>query len=440
MDQDHGLLTEASEPVQGDSPLAVSSRRRALDRLRSALSTCEPGHPILITGEPGAGKTWLANQLVRFLPPSWHKAAVDLTRSMTALDFLQLIGHSARLPLSDSLGTARTRLHSFLHDDDVDGKRWLLVIDDAHHGSPLVWDEIRAIVNQSGRRGGFAALVVLGDTELVRSVASRGLRGFASTVRLHLHLPPLDADEARDLLKFMGHDHIAGDRAVEELHRDARGNASGLLYLAQSRRRSLSELSPDQTSRDARFAWPRPVGPPVTSSPGHDEPEKLDRPQPAAAPPMAAARAAGFRADAPSLLPTKPPIRVEEGLVEVGWDGDLETEFAESAEAASAIPARPAHDSSLNEELIDDPYAALQAWSEWRGGQATAGHSVAVESSTASRLGEPVPVSPGLESEEMGDSPEASQATAPPGVRAESQHEFAPYSQLFTRLRQSKQP
>jgi hypothetical protein len=439
MDQDQGLRTETSEPVQGDSSLAVCSRRRALDRLRSGIIACEPGHPILITGEPGAGKTWLAGQLAKFLPPPWLRAHVDLTRSMTALDFLQLIGHSAGLPLPDGLGSARARLHSLLHDDGVDGKCWLLIIDDAHRGSPAVWDEIRAVVNLSGRRDGFAAIVVLGDTELVRSVATRGLRGFASTIRLHLHLPPLDVDEARDLLKFMGHEHIAPDRALEELHRDARGNASALLCLAQARRHALSELSPDRTRRDAVFAWPRTIGQPVTISPGNEEPQNLESPQPVAASPLAAARATGFRSDAPSLVPTKPPIRVEEGLVEVGWDGDLETEFSESAETAGATQVRPAHDLSSNEELIDDPYAALQAWSEWTGGQ-EAGRSVAVESSAARRSGEPVSVSREQASEETDGAPETSPATAPAGIRAESQHEFAPYSQLFTRLRQSKQP
>ena len=60
MDQDLSLSMEASERSQADSPLAVSSRRRALDRLRAAVNEDQAAHPILITGEPGAGKTWLA--------------------------------------------------------------------------------------------------------------------------------------------------------------------------------------------------------------------------------------------------------------------------------------------------------------------------------------------------------------------------------------------
>ena len=39
------------------------------------------------------------------------------------------------------------------------------------------------------------------------------------------------------------------------------------------------------------------------------------------------------RSQAPSLIPTRPPIRIEEGLVEVGWEGDLETELGRADDA-----------------------------------------------------------------------------------------------------------
>ena len=254
MDQDQGRNTEASGRVPTEPAFAVASRRRALDRLWTAVNGGQPGHLLLITGEPGAGKTWLASQLARLVAPAWMTASVDVTGAMTALDFLQLIDHSLGIPLADGIGAARARLGSLLHDNDVDGRRWLLVVDDAHRGSPLVWDEIRTMVNQSGKRGGFAAVVVLGDTELTRSMATQGFRGLASTVRLHLHLPPLDLDEARDLLKLARRDLIAMDREIEELHRDARGNAAALLRLAPARRHPILEAPHGRTGRGSRRA------------------------------------------------------------------------------------------------------------------------------------------------------------------------------------------
>ena len=107
-------------------------------------------------------------------------------------------------------------------------------------------------------------------------------------------------------------------------------------------------------------------------------------------------------------------------------------------------PARlvSADDSSFNEELIEDRYAALQAWSEWTESQRTSGQPD-VRDRESPRLRRPAEPSPEPDTPPLRNrrgSLEPSPATAPPGIRAEAQHEFAPYSQLFTRLRQSKQP
>jgi hypothetical protein len=71
------------------------------------------------------------------------------------------------------------------------------------------------------------------------------------------------------------------------------------------------------------------------------------------------------------------------------------------------------------DEVIDDPYTAIQARSdrERRREPATA---------------EPDPTTDIAE-------PEATGAASRPNVWAEGQHEFAPYSHLFSRLRQPRE-
>ena len=133
------------------------------------------------------------------------------------------------------------------------------------------------------------------------------------------------------------------------------------------------------------------------------------------------------------LVPSRPPIRVEEGLIEVGWEGSLD---GESAEPLEGEPELAAAESSIDEgnlpseEMVEDHYAALQAWTEWarnrgRGASAEPGNDHApgaIAAHARTSESEPAPLA---------------ELQRPAGLRVESQHEHAPYSQLFTRLRQS---
>jgi len=444
MERNEGQAMEKSQRPRGDdSPLLTSSRRRALDRLQAAVEHGEPG-PILVTGEPGAGKTWLARLFAGGLPAKWSSTRVDLTGSLGALDFLQLIGHSLGVPMSGGVGTARARLSAILHDDHVNGRRWLLVIDEAHRGSPAVWDEIQALVNQLGRPGGFAAMLVLGETELVRAMATRELGGFAASLSAHLHLMPLDLDEARELLSLPSCGDEEAERVLDELHRDVRGNPKALLRLAHRRPELLRPTAALDTYREPLAQARTSLCSPAlhsTSAPELEEPVAVENEPLLAASQAAASSAERGRTESPSLIPTKPPIRDEEGLVEVGWDGDLETEGAQPDYAQTRPETLLLDDSSFNEELIEDRYATLQARTEWSESQElTAFGSVATQAPIPRSSPEEPLRSDTASSEAPPGSLEPVPATAPPGVRAEPQHEFAPYSQLFTRLRQSKQP
>jgi len=458
MERDQGLGGHVGGQPRGeDSQHAVSSRRRALERVRAAIENGQAG-PVLITGEPGAGKTWQARRLAALLPDDWRALFVDLATAMNGLEFLRLIGHALGVSVTNRLGAARLLLQGALQDEATDGRRWLLVVDEAHRGSSAVWDEIQAIINQLGGPAGFAALVVLGQTELARALSTRSHGAFASRLSLHVHLMPLDLDEARDLLGYPGRLGAAAEPALEALHRDARGNPGKLLHLAHARPGLWQPGSNHDRRRQAR-AQQRLAAANLTQA---REPLVFEDEKPG----NGEERPAAARSDAPPLIPAKPPIRDEDGLVEVGWDGDLESELV-AAGGAPTGPRRPvADDPSFNEELIEDRYAALQAWAEWtrNQGQSTGENPVTQsaqprrspsetdvpEQATGSdqadtfdpadAAGPAPPFGPATAADptgQFGPAAGAGPAAAipPAGVRAERQHEFAPYSHLFTRLK-----
>ncbi len=423
------------QPQVRDSLPVVFSRRQVLRRMQAAVGNGEPG-PVLLTGEPGSGKTWLARRFASQLPAGWRAVRVDLGAAMNALEFLRLIGHSLGVSAGNRLGAARLKCEAALDDEAAEGRRWLLVIDDAHRGSPCVWDEIQAIVSRQGQPGGFGGVFILGRTALARAISTASCGGLAPGLLAHLHLPPLDLDEARELL---GGEDAGDEQALEELHRDAQGNAGMLLRLAQTFPEHW-QLGPAPALDNGAL---RPSVEALERSPSArllrpDAPEKPG--EPVAPVPAGESLAVPARSVGPALIPTKPPLRIEDGLVEVGWDGDLASELDLTDDEEARFEPSSDLERSYHEEPIEDHYAALQARAEEMRNQS---RLAGLSEDTAKAL------APGghdlaeeLE-EQTGEQPRAhkSAETALPasGIRVEGQHEFAPYSQLFTRLRQSKQ-
>lgn len=108
-------------------------------------------------------------------------------------------------------------------------------------------------------------MVVMGRTELTRELATRRLDGWAIRLGLHIHLMPLDLDEARELLAHHGRAGLLAEPALEASHRDALGNPRILLRLAESRGRSNQSLAqgrrpePSRPPQPAVNPTPRPI-------------------------------------------------------------------------------------------------------------------------------------------------------------------------------------
>jgi len=425
----------------GTSFHLVESRRRALETLRSAVSATRRS-PVLITGEPGAGKTALVQHFVAEDPALRRAATVDLAAQLDALEFLRLVGHTLGISTTNRLGKARLRLKRALANEAEDGRHWVLVLDQAHRGRSGIWDEVHSIANQLGKSHGFAALFLVGDTDLARSLASRySSIGLASQGFTHIHLKPLDLDEARDLLDSADVADVGDRHMLEELHRRSNGNPAKLLHLAQTwfeRHRALSAFGSHRSSRLStpelsRDSAPSPAKPAYLAD--EAQPEFFGEVVKQQSGSTGRAESRPARPEPPALIPSRAPIRDEDGLVEVGWEGDLEQELSTAEKASSAPPAFNSSQSPLNEEPIDDPYAVLQSKSE------------AARNEAWLTTGTPEHPRLGSDHRPQSDgSPEATTAlprdyasgTGPAGIRAEGQHEFAPYSQLFSRFRQSK--
>ncbi len=451
-----GLNDKISGPGLKSRELPVSSRRAAIERLHQSIGRDEP-EMVLLTGEPGTGKTWLWRRLVQELPTTWRWLSVDMSEALDGLEFLRLIGCGLGINAADRLGAARLDLARALQDDTSDGRSWLLIVENAQSTAARVWDEIQALVHAMERSEGFGAVILVGPTKLSSLLATRSLDSLATRIGTHIHLLSLDLDESLELVQARGGCGNLDRAIVEELHRDARGNPRLLLQLL--RKGSWTTAARAVTSRPTtlrRLPEP-PADPVVARSNVSAEPApggisaaegKLVVPRP-----EGGAAAAESSSPAPPLVPSRPPLRVEDGLIEVGWGGNLEAEAAVAAGESIAPPVAvqppasesesPAAELSLeregelqlpSEEMIEDHYAALQAWTEWaknRGRGSSPRAAASVEQVERAAVAKAAMAQVEDERDTMEEFPAQ-------GLRAELQHEHAPYSQLFSRLRQSK--
>ncbi len=380
-------MNRSAEPATADRGM-LPSRNQALTLCRAALSTTEDHGPVLLTGEAGSGKTWLWRRLVdhsRAASRRW--VALDLFPTFDPDEFLRTLALAMGL---GRLGARRTRnaIREALAEADDDDRKVALIVDEAHNANPAVLEELRILSNRLGQPGGFAALLVVGQTRLARQLDVQVLGGLNGRLTARIHLRPIDADEAHALLCSSYPATAWSADQADALHRDAAGNPRRLLRAGARFAVRYEDL-----------ASPSPV--PVAPSPTHE---------------------ALSRQATPLLGPPRPPLRVEDGLIEVGWAGD-EAESTPETLTVEASPPRPASSrlDHPSDELVQDPYAALQAWAEWSENQGRG------QVRTDKPVGADESVS-GPDSEEDSDPPTRLWADEPQG--------FAPYSQLFSRLKQ----
>ncbi len=383
--------TEADAPGHPADPTGaflLPSRRPAWD---ACLGAIEAG-PILLTGDSGAGKTWLWRRLEGHAPASWRWLGVDLTPANDPADLYRLIGHGLGLLAAHSLGSARAELADRLSEDHSDGRALALVVEEAQNLSAAVWEEVRVLANRLGRPDGFAAMIIVGQSALARRISTRPLASVEARLAARIHLGPIDADEAMELLARLRPDREWTADEVDLLHRDSAGNPRRLLRtVGQPRIAARPTIAP---------ADARPLPAPAPTSP------------------------------APLLGPGRPPIRVEDHLIEVGWSPEDEPEAGDEDEEPAHLPGGltpGAYPRPAGEEPVNDPYAALQAWREW------------TENQARREVAPPTPRELDDAIDDLPDEDDDAPVFGRPSYRTEGQQGFAPFGPLFTKLAQQQQ-
>jgi len=153
---------------------------------------------IIVTGEIGAGKTTLVRTLLEGLDTDEVVAAQVLNTQLESGELLQSILAAFGVPnQSSSKAQLLASLEAFLTEVAAQGRRALLIVDEAQNLGAEAIEELRMLSNfQLGNHALLQSFLV-GQPELRRLLESRAMEQLRQRVIASCHLGPLTCDESQ---------------------------------------------------------------------------------------------------------------------------------------------------------------------------------------------------------------------------------------------------
>jgi general secretion pathway protein A len=150
---------------------------------------------IVITGEIGAGKTMLASTLVRDMTSRTLLLAQVVSTSLEADDLVRMVAAAFGLPQENSKAILLTRIEQFLLACHNQGKRVLLIVDEAQNLPPKSLEELRMLSNFVSAGKPLLQTFLLGQPEFRRILQSPEMEQLRQRVIASCHLGLLDEAE-----------------------------------------------------------------------------------------------------------------------------------------------------------------------------------------------------------------------------------------------------
>lgn len=205
------------------------AHKRAMSYLRYGLSQGEGF--VVITGGVGTGKTTLIRNLFADLGYDDVIAAQLVTSNLQADEMLKMISSAFNLP-TEGLSKAALlhQFEAFLRQADREGRRILLVVDEAQNLPPSTVEELRMLSNFQIENRPLLQSFLLGQDEFRHIVQSPNMEQLRQRIIASCHLTPLDQLETRayiehrlKLVGWRGDNPEITDSAFDEIHRHTQG-------------------------------------------------------------------------------------------------------------------------------------------------------------------------------------------------------------------------
>ncbi len=153
---------------------------------------------VQLTGEVGTGKTLMIRAMLLRLPDTVDVALV-LYPFLSVHEFMFALCDDLRIkrPAKAGLKVLIDALNTFLLENHAQGRRTVLVVDEAHRLNREVLEQIRLLTNLETTKEKLLQIVLVGQPELSSLLAQRDMRQLAQRVTARYYLQSLLPAESR---------------------------------------------------------------------------------------------------------------------------------------------------------------------------------------------------------------------------------------------------
>jgi general secretion pathway protein A len=195
-----------------DKPFSITPDPRYLflsERHGEALAhlvygVTESGGFIQLTGEVGTGKTTLVRSLLLNRMPDNADVAVVLNPQLSVIEFLATICEELHIEVPHNRGSAKAltdALNQHLLKAHAEGRRTILVVDEAQNLTPAVLEQVRLLTNLETAKQKLLQIILIGQEELRDLLARNDLRQLAQRITGRYHLEPLSREESSSYIE-----------------------------------------------------------------------------------------------------------------------------------------------------------------------------------------------------------------------------------------------
>jgi len=214
-------LTEKPFSITPDPAYLFLSPRHEEALAHLIYGVTDSGGFIQLTGEVGTGKTTIIRSLLEQLPGNVDIALI-LNPRLNVNEFLHLICDELRLPLDKNASNKECFdvLNEFLLEAHAEGRRVVLLIDEAQNLDVDVLEQIRLLTNLETHKHKLLQIILGGQPELQTLLERKDLRQLAQRITARYHLMPLSQAESS---AYIEHRLLINNKAKQKIYQAAGG-------------------------------------------------------------------------------------------------------------------------------------------------------------------------------------------------------------------------